>query len=67
VRSPFVSQRISPRNTTRTDDPLAVLSELAEAGKLTPAVDRTFPLSEVPEAIRYIVAGRARGKVVVTI
>jgi NADPH:quinone reductase-like Zn-dependent oxidoreductase len=67
VRSPFVSQRISPRNTARTTDPLGVLAELVEAGELTPAVDRTFPLSEVPEAIRYLAAGRARGKVVVTI
>ena len=43
------------------------MAELAEAGRLTPVVDRTFPLSEVPEAIRYLVAGRARGKVVITI
>jgi Zinc-binding dehydrogenase len=67
ARSPFVSRRISPRNTTRTEDPLGVLAALAEAGELTPAVDRTFPLSEVPAAIAYLVAGRARGKVVITI
>jgi NADPH:quinone reductase-like Zn-dependent oxidoreductase len=67
VRAPFVSQRISPGDTTHTQDPLGVLAGLAEAGKLTPAVDRTFPLGEVPEAIRYLVVGRARGKVVITI
>jgi NADPH:quinone reductase-like Zn-dependent oxidoreductase len=38
-----------------------------EAGKVTPVVDRTFPLSEVPEAIRYMREGRPRGKVVITV
>jgi NADPH:quinone reductase-like Zn-dependent oxidoreductase len=46
---------------------LVVLKELIEAGKLTPFIDRTFPLSEVPEAIRYLETGRARGKIVVTV
>jgi len=46
---------------------LEVLHELLEAGKVTPVVDRTFPLSEVPEAIRYLRAGRAHGKVVITV
>ena len=36
-------------------------------GKITPVVDRTFPLSEVPDAIRYLRDGRARGKVVITV
>jgi NADPH:quinone reductase-like Zn-dependent oxidoreductase len=67
VRSPFVSQRIGPRSTSRTTDPLGALAELIEAGELTPAVDRAFPLGEVPAAIRYLAAGRARGKVVVTV
>ncbi len=47
-------------------DSMAVLRKLVEAGKITPTVDRTFPLSEVPEAIRYLKEGRARGKVVIT-
>jgi len=34
---------------------------------VVPAVDRTFPLGEVPEAVRYLRAGRARGKVVITV
>ena len=46
---------------------LVVLKELIEAGKVTPVVDRTYPLSEVPEAIRYLEEGHARGKVVITI
>ena len=45
---------------------MAVLKEFLEAGKITPVVDRTYPLSEVPEAIRYLMDGRVQGKVVVT-
>ena len=43
-----------------------VLKELIEAGQVTPVVDRAYPLSDVPEAIRYMREGRARGKVVIT-
>jgi NADPH:quinone reductase-like Zn-dependent oxidoreductase len=46
---------------------MALLRELLENGKLTPVIDRTFPLSEVPEAIRYLQAGRVQGKVVITV
>jgi NADPH:quinone reductase-like Zn-dependent oxidoreductase len=42
------------------------ITELCEAGKIVPAIDRRFPLSEVPEALRYLGEGRARGKVVIT-
>jgi NADPH:quinone reductase-like Zn-dependent oxidoreductase len=48
-------------------DDLLVLKELCEGGKIRPAIDREFPLSEVPDAVRYVEAGHARGKVVVTI
>ena len=65
--SPFVSQQMSPRFSTARQDPLVVLKELLEAGKLTPVIDRTFPLSEVSEAIRYLEEGHARGKVVITV
>ena len=41
--------------------------ELIEEGKLTPVIDRTYPLNEVPEAIRYLEKGHARGKVAVTV
>jgi NADPH:quinone reductase-like Zn-dependent oxidoreductase len=50
----------------RSED-LLVLKELIEAGKVTPVIDRTYPLSEVPEAIRYLEEGHARGKVVITV
>jgi NADPH:quinone reductase-like Zn-dependent oxidoreductase len=46
---------------------LMFLSALAEAGTLKPAIDRLFPLSEVPAAVRYVEAGHARGKVVITV
>jgi NADPH:quinone reductase-like Zn-dependent oxidoreductase len=45
---------------------MAVLKELLEAGKLTPIIDRTYPLSEVPEAMRYLIDGHPRGKVIIT-
>ncbi len=46
---------------------LVVLKEFLEAGKITPVIDRTYPLSEVPEAIRYLEEGHARGKVMITL
>jgi NADPH:quinone reductase-like Zn-dependent oxidoreductase len=44
---------------------LELLGELIEAGKLRPVIDRRYPFSELPEAIRYLEQGHARGKVVV--
>ena len=52
--------------TERQED-LRVLAEMAEAGKFTPALDRTYPLIEAPDAVRYVGEGHARGKVVVTV
>jgi NADPH:quinone reductase-like Zn-dependent oxidoreductase len=45
---------------------LVIIKELLEAGKVVPVIDRTYPLSQVSEAIRYLETGRARGKVVIT-
>ena len=50
----------------RSKEDLQSLIELIESGKVTPVIDRTHPLSEVPEAIRYLEEGHARGKVVIT-
>ncbi len=47
-------------------DVMAVLKQFLEAGKLTPVIDRTYPLKEVPEALRYLQGGRARGKIIIT-
>src|SRR6266568_2215690 len=46
---------------------LLFIKELLEAGKVVPVIDRTYPLSEVPEAIRYLEEGHAQGKVVITV
>jgi NADPH:quinone reductase-like Zn-dependent oxidoreductase len=67
VVSRFVRQRLLPFLAKYTKDDLRVLKELVDAGKVTPVIDRTYPLSEAPEAIRYLEAGHARGKVVVTV
>jgi len=47
-------------------DDVARLTELIEAGKLRPVIDRRYPLREVPESLRYLEAGHAKGKVVIT-
>jgi len=67
VISPFVSHLHPFRGTKDPGDRLVVLKELIEAGKITPVIDRTFPLSDVPAAIRYLEEGRAQGKVVITV
>jgi NADPH:quinone reductase-like Zn-dependent oxidoreductase len=46
---------------------LIVLTELIESGKVTPVIDRTYPLSEAPKAIRYMEEGHVQGKVVITV
>ncbi len=45
---------------------LLILKALLEAGKVVPVIDRCYPFSEVPEALRYLGEGHARGKVVIT-
>ena len=65
--APFVSQKIVAPTTQRDAADLRRLKELLEAGALKPVIDRTYPLSETAEAIRYVETERARGKVVVTV
>jgi NADPH:quinone reductase-like Zn-dependent oxidoreductase len=67
VLSPFVSQRMLSFVMKPKGDDLLVLKQLIEEGKVTPVIDRTYPLAEVAEAIAYLEGLRARGKVVVTI
>jgi NADPH:quinone reductase-like Zn-dependent oxidoreductase len=66
VLSRFVSQRLGTFISRENHEDLIVLKELIEAGRVTPVVDRSYPLSEVPEAIRHLEHGRARGKLVIT-
>jgi NADPH:quinone reductase-like Zn-dependent oxidoreductase len=63
--SPFVSQKLGTFVASENHEDMLVLKELIESGKVTPVIDRTYPLSEVPEAIRYLEEGRAKGKVVI--
>jgi NADPH:quinone reductase-like Zn-dependent oxidoreductase len=67
VMAPFVNQLHPFRARKDPGDRLVVLKGLIEAGKVTPVIDKIFPLSEVPEAIRYLESGQARGKLVVTV
>jgi len=43
------------------------MSDLMQAGKVTPVIDRTYPLSQIREAMKYLEAGHARGKVILTL
>ena len=67
VTSPFVRQQLRVFLTKETNEDLVTLATLVEAGKVTPVIDRTYPLSEVPAAIAYVEKGHARGKVVITL
>ncbi len=65
--SPFVSQRLLPFLAHLGGGGLEVVRVLLEAGKVTPVIDRSYTLSEVPEAIRYLEEGHARGKIVIRV
>ena len=65
--SPLVSQSLRTLSVKPNGDDLRLLGELIEAGKLTPVIDKTYSLSETSDAIRYLEAGRARGKLAIAI
>jgi NADPH:quinone reductase-like Zn-dependent oxidoreductase len=65
--SRFVGQRLRMLSSTPRQQDLQTLRELAEAYNLTPVVDRAYPLAEVPDAIRHMLAGHVRGKLVITV
>ncbi len=67
VMSPFVSQRLLPFLTTWSKHDLRLVKDLVEAGKVTPVIDRTYPLSQASEAMRLLETGHARGKIVITV
>ncbi len=66
VLSRFVSQKLVPILAHVSKDDLIVLQEFLQAGNVTPVIDRSYALRDVPEAIRYLEEGHARGKVVIT-
>ncbi|GAA5082276.1 NAD(P)-dependent alcohol dehydrogenase [Lysobacter panacisoli] len=65
--SPFVSQDMGLFMADLNQKDLDVLAGLMQSGKVTPVIDRRYPLGEVPAAIRYVESGRARGKVVIVV
>ncbi len=64
---PFVGQKLIGLMATESPDDLATIADLLASGAISAPVERTFPLAEAPDAIRHLAAGRARGKVVVTV
>jgi len=65
--SMFVSQRLTMLASKEHHTHIEAVSRFIEAGQVTPIVDRTYPLAEVPDAMRHLEAGQARGKIAVTI
>jgi NADPH:quinone reductase-like Zn-dependent oxidoreductase len=67
VSGPFVSQALVMKVARVNQADLLALTELVEAGKVTPVIDRTFAFGDTPAAVRYCEAGHTRGKVVITV
>jgi len=67
VMSPFVKQHLRSFIARSNASDLRALSALIEDGALSPAIDRTYPLAEVPDAIRQLEAGQVRGKIAISV
>lgn len=65
--APFMAQQEKPLTTTPNDKDLVALTQMIEAGKVTPVIDRAFPFDEIPAALGYAAQGHTRGKVVITV
>ena len=65
--NPFITQRLTMVMVKQNAADLEHLTGLIEAGTLTPVIDRTYTLDQVPEAMRYFDAGKARGKIAIAI
>jgi NADPH:quinone reductase-like Zn-dependent oxidoreductase len=65
--SPFVGQKLGTFIASENAEDLMALRELIDSGQLLPTIDRSYPLKEVAAAIRYMLDGHARGKIVVTV
>jgi len=66
VTTRFGHQKVRPFLTPVSRENLLVLKELIESGKVRPVIDRTYPFSEIPDAVRYVEGGSVQGKVVIT-
>jgi NADPH:quinone reductase-like Zn-dependent oxidoreductase len=67
LMSPFISQKMGMFMAELNKSDLTILADMMQSGKVTPVIDRTYPLSQIAEAIRYLEQGHARGKVVITV
>jgi NADPH:quinone reductase-like Zn-dependent oxidoreductase len=67
LRSRFVSQKFISYIAQFNKKDMTVLADLMQSGQVKPVIDRTYKLSDVPEALRYLEQGHARGKVVVIV
>ena len=67
LTAPFVKQKMIFMLAQGNQDDLDVLRDLMQAGKLTPVIDRRYPLAETAQAISYLEQGHAKGKVVITV
>ena len=67
IRSRFVSQKFGTFLAQLNQKDLKTLGDLMQSGKMTPVIDKKYTLSEVPDALKYLEQGHARGKVVITV
>ena len=67
VLSGFTRQQLRPFTSVEKREDLLTLADLLATGQITPVIDRTYPLDEAADALRYVAAGHTRGKVVITI
>lgn len=67
VLSGFTRQRLRPFTSVEKREDLLTLADLLTTGQVTPVIDRTYPLDEAADALRYVAAGHTRGKVVITV
>jgi NADPH:quinone reductase-like Zn-dependent oxidoreductase len=67
VTSPFVTQKMGMIMAELNKPDLTILGDLMQSGKVKPVIDRTYPLSQIADALRYLEQGHARGKVVITL
>jgi NADPH:quinone reductase-like Zn-dependent oxidoreductase len=67
VVSPFVGQKLVMFLARPSKEDLIIMHDLMKAGKVTPIIDKRYHLSDVPEALRYLEAGHAQGKIAITV
>jgi NADPH:quinone reductase-like Zn-dependent oxidoreductase len=67
ILSPFINQKMGMMMADANHNDLTILADMMQSGKLKPVIDRTYKLDQVPDAIRYVEEGHARGKVIIAV